>query len=115
MENREFWQILLLTLLILVPLIKIVMQRVRRHLENQTSEKEPVTQIRRLAQATRAPLPTPRASRNTLREAQEPTVATPLSRRRMVQRAFLINRRNARRGIIVMTLLGPCRTFDPLD
>ena len=115
MENLGFGQILLLLVFILVPLIQFVMRRVRRRLEGQILEKESVTQVRRQAQATRAPLPTPRVSRNPLRDAQEPTVATTPSRRRLVERAFLVNRRDARRGIIVMTLLGPCRTFDPLD
>jgi len=115
MENLGFGQILLLTLFILVPLIKFVMQRVRRRLENQITEREPVTEIRRQAQAIPAPLKTPRASSNSLREAQEPTVATRPSRRRLAQRAFLKDRHDVRRGIIIMTVLGPCRTFDALD
>jgi hypothetical protein len=115
MRDLGFGPIILVIVFILVPLIQFVMRRVRRRLENQILEKKSVTQIRRQAQATRAPLATPRVSRNTLHQAQEPTVATPRSRRRLVQREFLINRRDARRGIIVMTLLGPCRTFDPLD
>jgi len=115
MENLGFGQILLLTLFILVPLIKFVMQRARRYLENQIPEEEPVTEIRRQAQAIPALLPTTRASRNPLRDAQEPTVAMTPSRRRLGQRAFLKNRRAVRRGIIIMTILGPCRTFDAWD
>jgi len=115
MRDVGFGSIILLIVFILVPLIQFVMRRVRMRLEDQILETKSVTQIRRQAQATQAPLPTPRVPRNTLREAQEPTVATPRSRRRQVQGAFLINRRDARRGIIIMTVLGPCRTFDPLD
>jgi hypothetical protein len=115
MENLGFGQILLLTLFILVPLIKFVTQRVRRRLEDQIPGERSVTEMSRQVQAIPAPLKTPRASRDSLREAQEPTVATPPSRRRLAQRAFLKDRRDVRRGIIIMTLLGPCRTFDSLD
>jgi len=115
MKNLSFGQIILLIVFILVPLINFLMQRGRRRLEDQTAQDGAATQMRRQAQATPALAPTPRASRNLVREAQEPTVATPLSRRRLSQRALLENRRDVRRGIIIMTILGPCRTFDPLD
>jgi hypothetical protein len=115
MKNLSFGQILLLIVFILVPLINFLMHRARRRLETQTPKDEALTQMRRQTQTTPAPAPTPRAARNPLREVQEPTVTAPLSRRRFSQRALLENRRDVRRGIIIMTILGPCRTFDPLD
>jgi hypothetical protein len=111
MKNLSFGQILLLIVFILVPLINFLMHRARRRLETQTPRDEALAQMRRQAQATPAPAPTPRAAR----EVQEPTVTAPLYRRRFSQRALLENRRDVRRGIIIMTILGPCRTFDPLD
>src|ERR671919_541164 len=115
MENLGFGQILLLILFILVPLINFVMRRVRKRLEDQIPEEEFVTQIRRQAQATPAPLPTPRASRNRVRELQAPIVLTPLARSHFTKRSLLGTPRDVRRGIILMTILGPCRAFDPPD
>ena len=115
MENLSFGQILLLIVFILVPLINFLMQRARRHLEDQTPKDKAMAQIRREAQTTPASLPAPRASRDRVHGSEEPTVAAPLSRQRFSQRSLLENRRDVRRGIIIMTILGPCRTFDPLD
>ena len=113
MGDLGFGQIILLIVFILVPVIKFVMQRVRRRLEDQIPEEESVTQIRRQAQATPALPPEPRISHDRLHGFQAPTVSTPLPRRGSVKKLTLGSRREIRRGIILMTVLGPCRTFDP--
>lgn len=104
--------ILLLMVFILLPLLKAVMQRVGR-LEDQIPEEESLTPIRRQAQATRASLPTPRASGH--RELQAPIVLTPPAKSHFTRRSLLGTPRDVRRGIILMTILGPCRAFDPPD
>jgi len=115
MKNLSFGQILLLIVFILVPLINFLMHRARRRLETQTPRDKAVAQMRRQAESTPASLPAPRASRDRLHGSADPAVAAPLSRQRFSQRRLLENRRDVRRGIIIMTILGPCRTFDPLD
>jgi hypothetical protein len=72
-----------------------------------------VTQIRRQVQPTPAPAPTPRASRNQARGSQVPTVSTPLSTIDFTKRSLLGAKGDVQRGIIIMTILGPCRAFDP--
>ena len=113
MRDLSLGQIVLLIVFILVPLIKFVMQRVRRRLEDKIPEEEPLTQIRRQAQATPATLPTPRASLNRVRELEAPIVLTPLDRSHFTQKSLLGTPRDLRRGIVLMTILGPCRAFDP--
>jgi hypothetical protein len=115
MKNLSFGQIFLLIVFILVPLINLLLQRTKRRLETQTPKDDGLTPTRRPVQSTPASMPAPRVSRDQLRESDEPTVATPVSRRRLAPRALLKNRGDVRRGIIIMTILGPCRTFDPLD
>ena len=95
--------------------VNFVIKRVRRRLEDQKPEEESVTQLRRQAQATPAPLPTPRTSRNRVRESQAPIVLPPLARSHFTKRSLLGTPRDVRRGIILMTILGPCRAFDPPD
>jgi hypothetical protein len=114
MENLGFGQILLLIAFIVLPLINFAMQRLRRRVEHQTPNHEAVTQMRRQAPAPAAPPGIPRASR---KEAQETILATslPRERRASFKGSLLGNARDVRRGIIVMTILGPCRTFDPLN
>lgn len=113
MKTPTFEQILLLVVFILLPLLNFVMQRIQRRLKRQTPEKEPVAPIRRQVPATPAPPPTPRASRDRILGSQAPTIATPLSRSHFTKRLLLGTGRDVRRGIILMTILGPCRTFDP--
>jgi hypothetical protein len=117
MENLGFWQILLLLLLfILVPLMNSIMQRVRRGLEEGTSaEEKPPVQAPGHAQAAPAPPPSPRASRRSVRQLQSRIVSTPPSRSNFVKRSLLPTTRDTRRGIILMTVLGPCRAFNPPD
>lgn len=98
-----------------MPLIKYVMLPVRGRSEEQTPKDKSVTQMRREAQVIPEPLPMRRAFHNPLHDAQEPTVATPLLKRRFFKRSLFENRRDLRRGIILMTILGHRRTFDPLN
>lgn len=113
MKTPTFEQIVLLIVFILVPLFNFVMQRIKRRLKSQAPQEERVAQIRRPAQATPAPPPTALASRNRVHESQSPTIATPLSRGHFTKRLLLGTSRDVRHGIILMTILGPCRTFDP--
>jgi hypothetical protein len=108
MKNLSFQQIILLLVFILVPLINFVMQRLRRRAEDQIP-------IRRQAKAISTPTipPAPRPSRDRVQVPQPPTVSTPLSERRFIKRSLLGAQRDVRRGIIMMTVLGPCRAFDP--
>ena len=71
-------------------------------------------QMLRQAQATPAPRPTARASRSRVHGSEAPAVA-PLANDRFTKRSLLETPRDLRRGIVIMTLLGPCRAFDPPD
>jgi hypothetical protein len=117
MEDLGFGQILLLLAFILVPpLIRFIMRLVRRPVESETPADEPVLDTPSRVQATpTSPLLTPRASRSEVHASQAPVVVTPLSRGRFSERLLLGNTRDVRRGIILMTILGPCRAFDPPD
>jgi hypothetical protein len=115
MQAPSFEQIILLIVLILAPLINFVMQRVRRRLENQIPQEESVAQVRRQVQVIPTRPPTPRASRDRVHGLQSRAVSTPPSRNRFTKSSLLGTTRDVRRGIIIMTLLGPCRAFDPLD
>ena len=113
MKTPTLEQIVLLIVFILLPLLNFVIQRIQRRRKRQTPEKEPVAQIRRQAQATPAPPPTPRASRSRVHGPQAPTISTPISVSHVTERSLLGTSRDVRRGMILMTILGPCRAFDP--
>jgi hypothetical protein len=113
MQTPSFEQIILLIIFILAPLIYFVMQRVGRRLENQIPEEESVAQVRQQVQVIQTPPPTPRASRTRVHGLQAPTISAPLSTSRFTKKSLFGTSRDVRRGIIIMTILGPCRAFDP--
>ena len=116
MENLGFGQIVLFILFILVSLISFVMQRVRRGLEDKTpAEEKPPAQVPGHHQAAPASPASPRACRKDVRELRPQIVSIPPSRRYFAKRSLLQTSSDARRGIILMTVLGPCRAFNPLD
>ncbi len=115
MKTPSLEQILILLMFIVLPLLNMLFQRAKRRSEDKHPEDEFGPKVAQLAQATPAPPPTPRASRNRVHGSQAPTVSTPLPRRRSVKKLTLGSRREIRRGIILMAILGPCRTFDPPD
>ena len=116
MGDLGFGLIILLIVFILVPLINFMIKRAGRPVESETPAAESLLETPGRARATPESLPpTPRASRNEVHTSQALTVETPLSRRRFSMRSLIENPRDVRRGIIIMTILGPCRAFDPRD
>jgi hypothetical protein len=83
--------------------------------DDQISKEESVTQIRRQPQAAPTPPSTPRASPNRLHGSQAPTVSSPLSESHSAKRRLVGAKGDVQRGIVIMTILGPCRAFDPAD
>jgi hypothetical protein len=113
MESLGLGQVLLLIAFMLLPLFKSFLQRVRRAAESARPADEPATDTLARAQTTpKSAPPTSRVSRNKVHASQAPTVATPLSGGRFSKRSLLGNTRDVRRGIILMTILGPCRASD---
>jgi hypothetical protein len=117
MRNLGIGQILLLLFFIVLPLINFLLQRVRKrrdHRDHRIPQEKSVEQVLRRTQATAPPAPTPRVSRSRVHGAEARTV-TPLANNRFTKRSLLGTPRDVRRGIVTMTLLGPCRAFDPPD
>jgi len=114
MENVGIGQILLLLFFIVLPLVNFLLQRVRKRRDHRSPQGKPVEQMLGQLQASRTPRPAPRADRD--RAHTSPArPAGPLAHNRFTKRSLLGAPRDVRRGIVIMTLLGPCRAFDPPD
>jgi hypothetical protein len=112
---RNLGQILLLLFFIALPLLNFLLQRARkRRRDHRIPQEKPVEQMLRQAQTTPTPRPTPRAAGDRVHRSPARTV-TPLANDQITKRSLLGTPRDARRGIVIMTLLGPCRAFDPPD
>jgi hypothetical protein len=112
MRSLGIGQVLLLFFFIVLPLINFLLQRVRKRRDHRIPQEKPVEQILRQAQTTPTPRPTPRAAGDRVHGSPARTV-TPLANDRVTRRSLLGTTRDVRRGIVIMTLLGPCRAFDP--
>jgi hypothetical protein len=106
--------LLLLLFFIVLPVINFLLQRVRKRRHHPIPQEKPVAQMRRQTQTNPTPWPTPRAAGDRVHRSPARTV-TPLANDRVTRRSLLGTTRDARRGIVIMTLLGPCRAFDLPD
>jgi hypothetical protein len=89
-----------------------VVQRIRRRQQSEAPQDEPLPEIWGRAPAIPAvsPVPPERVGRS---EALAASAAIP--RRRSAVRSLPGTRRDLRRAIVIMTILGPCRAFEPFD
>ena len=106
-------QLLLFTVLLLVPLLNFLVRRVRRHLaagpRPGVEPERPVATRARPGAAV--PTPSVRAPREArpVRQPPLPAAMAPALAPRRPPRLPLLRRREARRGFVLMTVLGPCR------
>ena len=113
MRNLGIGNVLLLLFLVVLPLINFLLRRVRKRRHHLIPQEKPVEQMFYQAQTT-LPRATPRAAGDQVHRSPARTVAPPANDR-VTRRSLLGTPRDARRGIVIMTLLGPCRAFDPPD
>lgn len=103
-------QVLLITVLILAPLLNFLVRRLRRYAEgraHRSLEPEPAGMTPPARPAPPAPMETRGEPRSPLLVAQPSAPVPPAGRRR--PRVGAMTRRDARRGFVLMTVLGPCR------
>ena len=104
--------IVLLIIFILIPLANYVLERMRRRYQPPPSGSGRIPDMGMRRQAA-PPAPPSVAGRE---RAPDPTAATvQRSRRHRPGHRLFRNKRDVRRVIIAMTILGPCRTYDRED
>jgi hypothetical protein len=82
--------------------------------DHRMPQEKPVEQRLRQGQTTPAPRLTPRAAGDRAHGSPARTVPLPANDR-VTKKSPLGTARDVRRGIAIMTLLGPCRAFDSPD
>jgi hypothetical protein len=106
--------IILLIIFVLIPLVNYILNRMGRRFEHPmpTSQRIPDMGMRRQA--------APTSSRASAPVREQPQAASPTarmmpSRRRWSRQALFRTKRDVRRTIVAITILGPCRAYDPPD
>lgn len=108
MRNFSFEPIIVLIIFILIPLANYVLARMRRRFEQPGPARQPMPDMGFRRQAAPTPTLAPR-------RAQEapPNRVLASSRSRWSRKTLFRTRRDVRRVIVAMTVLGPCRAYDP--
>jgi UDP:flavonoid glycosyltransferase YjiC (YdhE family) len=113
MQDIPFTQILVLLAFILFPLINWLLQQMQRRYQSQVPRQPPPQPAPRTF-AKPPPIEIIVPSRERMPSAKLPEL--PLSRRNQsIKRSLFRSRRDLRRAIILMTVLGPCRANDSPD
>jgi hypothetical protein len=112
MKNFNFEPIIVLIIFILIPLANYVLARMRRRFEPPSSTRQPMPDMGMRRQA--APESVSQSAAYTERATPPPPTRTmsPSSRRWSRQTLFR-TRHDVRRTIVAMTILSPCRAYDP--
>ena len=117
MEELNFGRIILMVGFIVLLLIRFLRQQARRRLESREPDQMvPEPSAVRLPRQAQPPPPspsTPQRSHGREDQSRAPNTRPALGEGHFMCKALLENPHDARRGIILMTLLGPCRAFDP--
>jgi hypothetical protein len=117
-EELNFGRIIFMVGFIVLLLIRFLRQRARRRPQRQVPDQmvaEP-SEARPPRQAHPPPPPppsTPPGLHGRVDPSRVPKTPPALGEGHLMRKALLENPHDARRGIILMTLLGPCRAFDP--
>ena len=112
MRNFSFEWIVLLLVFVVIPLANYVLGRMRRRFDPPSSSRQPLPDMGFRRQAAPTPTPVSPAPREQARAAAPTGMITP-SRRRWSRKTLFRTRRDVRRVIVAMTVLGPCRAYDP--
>jgi hypothetical protein len=113
MPDIPFAQLLILIAFIVFPLINWLLQRMQRRFDSQ-APPEPPPQPAPRTYAKPQPMEgsVPSSARVPVHDKRE-TPARPT--RQLYKKTFITSRRDLRRAIILMTVLGPCRGVDSAD
>ena len=105
-------ELILILILAAILLYQDVVRRRRKRQQSEVPQDEPVPEIWGRAPAIPAvsPVPPERVGQS---EAVAASAAIPV--RRSAVRPLVGTRRDLRRAIVIMTILGPCRAFEPFD
>jgi hypothetical protein len=113
MRNFSIEPIVLLIIFILIPLANYVLERMRRRFEPPAPGRQPMPDRGMRRQAAPVTTPASPALRERAQEEAPPNRILPPSRSRWSRKTLFRTRHDVRRVIVAMTVLGPCRAYDP--
>jgi len=96
-------------------LFQYVMKRFGPQQQPQSPQDEPDPEFPEQEQAAPETSPVSAASDIRFGRSGAPSASAALPERRFSRRALMGNRREVRNAIVIATILGPCRAYEPHD
>ena len=98
-----------------VLLVQYLMKRFGPQEQPQSPQDEPVPEIPEQAQATPETSSVSTWSDIRFGRSGSPSTSTTLPQRRFSRKSLMGTKRDAQNAIVIATILGPCRAFEPHD
>jgi len=96
-------------------LFQYLMKRFGPQQQQQSPQEEPVPEIPEQEQATLKTSSVSTASDIRFGRSGSPSASTTLPQRRFSRKALMANRRDVQNAIVIATIMGPCRAYEPHD
>ncbi len=96
-----------------IVLFQYLMKRFAPREQQEPAQDEQLAQIPEEAQPAPAPNAASDAAFGHFGRTEAPSVSAAPSRRRFSRRSLLGTRRDVQNAIVIATILGPCRAFEP--
>ena len=96
-------------------LFQYVMKRFGPQQQPQSPQDEPVPEIPEQEQATPETSSVSTASDIRFCRSGSPSASATLPQRRFSRKSLMANRRDVQNAVVIATILGPCRAFEPHD
>ncbi len=98
-----------------IVLFQYVMKRLRPQAQQESVQNEPLAQIPEEVKETPAASSVSHASAGLLGRPEAPGVSSRLTRPRYSRGSLMGARRDVQNAIVIATILGPCRAYEPHD
>ena len=98
-----------------VLLVQYLIKRFGPQPQPPSPQEEPIPEIPEREQAAPGVSPVSAASDTRFGRSGSPSASTTLPQRRFSRKALMGTKRDAQNAIVIATILGPCRAFEPHD
>ena len=96
-------------------LVQYLMKRFGPQPQPPSPQEEPIPEIPEREQAAPEVSPVSAASDTRFGRSAPPGASPALPQRRFSRKALMANRRDVQNAIVIATIMGPCRAFEPHD
>jgi hypothetical protein len=104
-----------LSIFVAIVLFQFLMRRFGPQAEKNDAQRWPLDELPEELMEVPAPAASPKMAVGQFGAVKVPSVSSPLPRRRFSRRSLMGTRMDVQNAIVIATILGPCRAFEPYD